>query len=173
MNSFDIIKTVRLTEKGTKQSESFNQYTVVADRRATKIQIRNAVQELFKVKVKSVNTLVTKGKKKLFRGRPGARSDVKKAIITLEAGSTIDVTTGAHRPLPVDLPWDIEAFELSPDGKQIAVTYGGGRLADSGLNLDAAIVNVDAEARSVSQMKPISRCANNARIHIKLSTHAH
>ena len=51
MNSFDVIKTVRLTEKGTRQGEKFNQYTIVADRRATKPQIRHAVQELFKVKV--------------------------------------------------------------------------------------------------------------------------
>ena len=51
MNTFKIIKTVRLTEKGTVQSEKFNQYTIVADRRANKIQIRQAVQELFKVKV--------------------------------------------------------------------------------------------------------------------------
>ena len=51
MNSFEIIKTVRLTEKGTQQGEKYNQYTVVADRRANKIQIRQAVQELFKVKV--------------------------------------------------------------------------------------------------------------------------
>ena len=51
MNSFEVIKTVRLTEKGTRQGEKFNQYTVVADRRANKTQIRQAVQELFKVKV--------------------------------------------------------------------------------------------------------------------------
>ena len=56
MNSFDIVKTVRLTEKGTRQGEKFNQYTVVADRRATKPQIRAAVQELFKVKVVKINT---------------------------------------------------------------------------------------------------------------------
>jgi len=51
MNAFEVIKTVRLTEKGTSQSEKFNQYTVVADKRANKIQIRQAVEELFKVKV--------------------------------------------------------------------------------------------------------------------------
>ena len=62
MNSFEIIKTVRLTEKGTRQGEKFNQYTVVADRRATKPQIRQAVQELFKVKVIKVNTLNVRGK---------------------------------------------------------------------------------------------------------------
>ena len=94
MNSFDVIKTVRLTEKGTRQGEKYNQYTVVADRRATKPQIRAAVQELFKVKVTKVNTLVTKGKTKRFRGRPGRRSDVKKAIVTLAEGQSIDITTG-------------------------------------------------------------------------------
>ena len=62
MNAFEIIKTVRLTEKGTAQSEKFNQYTVVADRRANKIQIRQAVQELFKVKVIEVNTMNVRGK---------------------------------------------------------------------------------------------------------------
>ena len=62
MNSFEIIKTVRLTEKGTRQAEAFNQYTVVADPRANKTQIRQAVQELFKVKVTKVNTLNVRGK---------------------------------------------------------------------------------------------------------------
>ena len=62
MNSFEVIKTVRLTEKGTRQGEKYNQYTVVADRRATKPQIRTAVQELFKVKVTKVNTLNVRGK---------------------------------------------------------------------------------------------------------------
>ena len=53
MNSFNIIKTVRLTEKGTRQGEKYNQYTLVCDRLATKIQIRKAVEDLFKVKVLS------------------------------------------------------------------------------------------------------------------------
>ena len=82
-----------ITEKSTKLSES-NQVVFRVPGSATKPQIKKAVEELFKVKVKAVNTLVTKGKKKLFRGRPGARSDVKKAIVTLQPGSTIDVTTG-------------------------------------------------------------------------------
>ena len=82
-----------ITEKSTKLSES-NQVVFRVPGTATKPQIKKAVEELFKVKVKAVNTLVTKGKKKLFRGRPGARSDVKKAIVTLQPGSTIDVTTG-------------------------------------------------------------------------------
>jgi large subunit ribosomal protein L23 len=82
-----------ITEKSTKLSES-NQVVFRVPGSATKPEIKKAIEELFKVKVKAVNTLVTKGKKKLFRGRPGARSDVKKAIVTLQPGSTIDVTTG-------------------------------------------------------------------------------
>ena len=62
MTSFQIIKTVRLTEKGTRQGDAYNQYTVVADPRANKTQIRHAVQELFKVKVTKVNTMNVRGK---------------------------------------------------------------------------------------------------------------
>ena len=82
-----------ITEKSTKLSEH-NQVVFRVPHEATKPQIKKAVEELFKVKVKRVNTLVTKGKKKLFRGRKGERSDVKKAIVTLHEGSTIDVTSG-------------------------------------------------------------------------------
>ncbi len=73
MNAFEIIKTVRLTEKGTRQGEKFNQYTVVADRLATKPEIRQAVQELFKVKVVKVNTLNVRGKRKI-RATPHPQS---------------------------------------------------------------------------------------------------
>ena len=61
---------------------------------ATKPEIRTAVEALFGVKVKAVNTVVTKGKVKKFRGRPGVRNDVKKAYVMLEAGNSIDVNTG-------------------------------------------------------------------------------
>ncbi|MDA7560079.1 50S ribosomal protein L23 [bacterium] len=61
MNAYDIIKTVRVTEKGTEQSHDYNQYTVVANPRANKFQIRAAVEELFKVKVVRVNTLNVHG----------------------------------------------------------------------------------------------------------------
>ena len=74
MNAFEVIKTVRLTEKGTRQGEKYNQYTVVADRLANKPQIRQAVQELFKVKVIRVNTLNVRGKdrrKRTVAGRQG------------------------------------------------------------------------------------------------------
>lgn len=93
MNSFNIIKTVRLTEKGTRQAEKFNQYTVVADRLATKTQIRMAVQELFKVKVVKVNTLNVRGKARRQRThQAGKAPDWKKAIVTLKEGDKISLT---------------------------------------------------------------------------------
>src|SRR5438876_615795 len=70
MNAFEVIKTVRLTEKGTRQSEKFNQYTVVADKRANKIQIRQAAEELFKVDVTDVSTMNVGGKLRRHRVRP-------------------------------------------------------------------------------------------------------
>ena len=93
MNSFEVIKTVRLTEKGTRQGEKFNQYTVVADRRATKPQIRQAVQELFKVKVVRVNTLNVRGKPRRQRtSQAGTTLAWKKAIVTLKDGDKIVLT---------------------------------------------------------------------------------
>jgi large subunit ribosomal protein L23 len=93
MNSFDIVKTVRLTEKGTKQGETLNQYTIVADRRANKTQIRAAVQELFKVKVTKVNTLNVRGKARRQRtAQAGTTSNWKKAIVTLKKGDKISLT---------------------------------------------------------------------------------
>ncbi len=93
MNNFDIIKTVRLTEKGTRQSEQFNQYTVVADRRASKPQIRQAVEDLFKVKVLKVNTLNVRGKLRRQRThQAGKAPDWKKAIVTLKEGDKIVLT---------------------------------------------------------------------------------
>jgi large subunit ribosomal protein L23 len=90
MNSFEIIKTVRLTEKGTRQNESYNQYTVVADRRANKTQIRQAVQELFKVKVIKINTLNVRGKFRRQRtAQAGQAPNWKKAIVTLKEGEKI------------------------------------------------------------------------------------
>jgi large subunit ribosomal protein L23 len=93
MNTFEIIKTVRLTEKGTRQGDSFNQYTVVADRRANKTQIREAVQELFKVKVVKVNTMNVHGKFRRQRTKQaGKSSDWKKAVVTLKDGDKIVLT---------------------------------------------------------------------------------
>lgn len=93
MNTFEIVKTVRLTEKGTRQGEKYNQYTVVADRRANKTQIRQAVQELFKVKVVRVNTLNVRGKARRQRTpQAGKAPDWKKAIVTLKHGDKIVLT---------------------------------------------------------------------------------
>lgn len=91
--NYDVIRSPVITEKGTLVSEH-GQVTFKVDINSTKPMIKAAVEKLFNVKVTAVNTLITKGKKKAFRGRPGQRSDVKKAIVTLESGQTIDVTTG-------------------------------------------------------------------------------
>jgi large subunit ribosomal protein L23 len=90
---YDVILAPVITEKSTMASER-NQVIFKVAPRATKPQIKEAVEKLFDVKVKAVNTLVRKGKFKAFRGRPGQQSDVKKAIVTLEEGHRIDVTTG-------------------------------------------------------------------------------
>lgn len=93
MNSFEIIKTVRVSEKGTIQAEKYNQYTVVADRRATKTQIRQAVQELFKVKVLKVNTSNVQGKaRRQMTRQAGFSPDWKKAMVTLKKGDKISLT---------------------------------------------------------------------------------
>jgi large subunit ribosomal protein L23 len=90
---YDVIVSPVITEKATSLSEhSKVVFRVRPD--ATKPQIKEAVEKLFDVKVKSVNTLVTKGKVKLFRGTRGQRSDVKKAVVTLQEGHSIDITTG-------------------------------------------------------------------------------
>lgn len=90
---YDVILSPVVTEKSTLGSQ-YGQVTFRVSSCATKPQIKTAVEGLFGVKVKGVNTLVTKGKTKVFKGRPGRRSDVKKAVVTLEAGQTIDVGTG-------------------------------------------------------------------------------
>ena len=90
---YDVIVSPVITEKATALSEQ-NKVVFKVRKDATKPQIKEAVERLFDVKVKSVNTLVTKGKVKMFRGTRGQRSDVKKAVVTLEEGQTIDVTTG-------------------------------------------------------------------------------
>ena len=90
---YDVIIAPVITEKATIASER-NQVIFKVAPSATKPQIKEAVEKLFDVKVKSVNTLVRKGKFKAFRGRPGMQADLKKAIVTLEEGHRIDVTTG-------------------------------------------------------------------------------
>jgi large subunit ribosomal protein L23 len=90
---YDVILSPVITEKATLASEK-NQVIFKVARKATKPQIKEAVEKLFDVKVKNVNTLIRKGKIKAFRGSVGEQSDVKKAIVTLEEGHRIDVTTG-------------------------------------------------------------------------------
>jgi len=90
---YDLILSPVITEKATNASER-NQVLFNVARHATKPQIKEAIEKLFDVKVKSVNTLVRKGKMKVFRGNFGSQSDTKRAIVTLEEGHRIDVTTG-------------------------------------------------------------------------------
>ncbi len=90
---YDVILAPVITEKATGASEH-NQVMFRVARNATKPQIKEAVEKLFDVKVKAVNTLVRKGKIKMSRGTRGVQSDVKNAIVTLEEGHRIDVTTG-------------------------------------------------------------------------------
>lgn len=90
---YDLIRKPIITEKATLASEHGGVvFEVAMD--ATKPEIKAAVESLFGVKVKAVNTTITKGKVKRFRGQLGSRSDVKKAYVTLEDGNTIDVSTG-------------------------------------------------------------------------------
>ena len=90
---YDVIVKPVITEKATMASEHGAVVFRVA-MTSTKPQIKEAVEAVFGVKVKAVNTTITKGKKKKFRGRPGERSDVKKAYVSLEEGNTIDVSSG-------------------------------------------------------------------------------
>ena len=90
---YDVIRRPIITEKATMASEAGAVvFEVAID--ANKPTIKEAVESLFGVKVKAVNTTITKGKTKRFRGKLGTRKDVKKAYVTLEGGNTIDVTTG-------------------------------------------------------------------------------
>lgn len=90
---YDVIRKPVITEKATMASEH-NGLVFEVSIDANKPLIKEAVETLFNVKVKAVNTTVTKGKTKRFRGRLGTRKDVKKAYVTLEEGNMIDVTTG-------------------------------------------------------------------------------
>lgn len=90
---YDVIVSPVITEKATTSAE-LNKVVFRVSRDATKPQIKAAVEKLFDVKVTAVNTLVTKGKVKAFKGRLGQRSDVKKAVVTLAEGHSVDVTTG-------------------------------------------------------------------------------
>ena len=90
---YDVIRKPVITEKATMASEA-NAVVFEVAPDANKPQIKEAVEALFGVKVKAVNTTITKGKVKRFKGKLGTRNDVKKAYVTLEEGNTIDVSTG-------------------------------------------------------------------------------
>jgi large subunit ribosomal protein L23 len=90
---YDVIRKPIITEKATMASEA-NAVVFEVSIDANKPQIKEAIEGLFGVKVKAVNTTITKGKTKRFRGQLGKRKDVKKAYVTLEEGNTIDVSTG-------------------------------------------------------------------------------
>jgi len=90
---YDVIIAPVITEKATMASEH-NKVVFKVRKTATKPQIKEAIEKLFDVKVKSINTLIRGGKKKMFKNRLGQQSDVKRAIVTLEEGHRIDVTTG-------------------------------------------------------------------------------
>ncbi|HXE02964.1 MAG TPA: 50S ribosomal protein L23 [Hyphomicrobium sp.] len=92
-SAYDVIVAPVITEKATLASEA-NQVIFKVNRQATKTEIKAAIESLFKVKVKAVNTIVRKGKKKAFRGITAVLSDTKRAVVTLEDGQSIDVTTG-------------------------------------------------------------------------------
>ena len=93
LRHYDVIVSPAITEKSTMASE-FNQVIFNVARKATKPEIKAAVEALFGVKVTAVNTLLRKGKVKRFRGTIGKQSDVKKAVVTLADGQSIDVSTG-------------------------------------------------------------------------------
>ncbi|RED16488.1 50S ribosomal protein L23 [Parasphingopyxis lamellibrachiae] len=93
LEHYDVIKGPHITEKSTLLSEN-NAVVFRVSKDATKPAIKAAVEALFDVRVTGVNTLIQKGKKKLWKGRPYKRNDIKKAVITLADGDSIDVTTG-------------------------------------------------------------------------------
>lgn len=90
---YDLIRRPIITEKATNASEN-GAVVFEVSMKASKSDIKKAVEELFKVKVKDVNTLISKGKTKRFKGRIGRRKNIKKAYVMLEDGNTIDVSTG-------------------------------------------------------------------------------
>ena len=90
---YDVIVAPVVTEKATVASEH-NKVVFKVASKATKPQIKEAVEKLFDVKVKAVNTLIRKGKVRIFKGRPGELQNTKRAVVTLEEGHRIDVTTG-------------------------------------------------------------------------------
>ena len=94
-NIYEIIKQPVVTEKTTKISEN-NQFVFKVQNTSSKLDIKKAVEKIFKVKVKSINTIKIKGKIKVFKGTKGKRNDYKKAIITLKSGETLDYSGGIN-----------------------------------------------------------------------------
>ncbi|MBA3447491.1 MAG: 50S ribosomal protein L23 [Pseudaminobacter sp.] len=93
LRHYDVIVSPAITEKSTMASEQ-NQVVFNVAKKASKPEIKAAIEALFSVKVTAVNTLIRKGKVKRFRGTKGRQNDVKKAIVTLADGQSIDVSTG-------------------------------------------------------------------------------
>lgn len=93
LRDYDVIRYPLVSEKSNTMS-AFGQYFFAVLPSADKAQIKSAVENIFKVKVKAVNTLIKKGKRKTFKGKKGVQSDLKKAMVTLESGHTIDLTAG-------------------------------------------------------------------------------
>ncbi|MBF97174.1 MAG: 50S ribosomal protein L23 [Alphaproteobacteria bacterium MarineAlpha9_Bin4] len=94
-NIYEIIKFPVVTEKSTKASEN-NQFVFKVEINSSKDEIKNAIEKVFKVKVKAVNTIKVKGKRKIFKGTKGKRIDYKKAVITLLKGETLDYSGGVN-----------------------------------------------------------------------------
>jgi len=94
-NIYDVLKGPILTEKSTTQKETVNKVTFEVDRRANKIEIKQAVEKIFKVKVTDVHTMVVRGKIKRYKNVLGKRSDWKKAVVTLKPGEKVPFLEGA------------------------------------------------------------------------------
>lgn len=95
INIYNTILSPIITEKATKVSEN-NQYVFKVPLNSNKENIKHAIEKLFKVKVKSINTLKVKGKNKTFKGTKGKRSDYKKAIVSLKEGENLDYSGGVN-----------------------------------------------------------------------------
>tara|TARA_Y200000002_G_scaffold381072_1_gene394085 strand:- start:106 stop:423 length:318 start_codon:yes stop_codon:yes gene_type:complete len=87
--AFDVVKKPITTEKST-NLQQYNQYSFIVSKNSNSIEIKNAIEVIFKVKVNKVNTSILRGKGKTFKGQYGFRKDTKKAIVTLDEGNTID-----------------------------------------------------------------------------------
>ena len=94
-NIYDVLKSPILTEKSTTQKETANKVTFEVDRRANKIEIKQAVEKIFKVKVTDVHTMLVRGKVKRYKNSLGKRSDWKKAVVTLKPGEKVPFLEGA------------------------------------------------------------------------------